>query len=344
MNTIILGKTGLKVHRNGFGALPIQRPDMAEAICILRRALDGGINFYDTARMYTDSEAKIGEAFSGQRQRVILATKTRGLTPQAIADDLHTSLKELKTDYIDIYQLHWVSKVYRPDDGTGLYEAMLAAKAAGKIRYIGITAHNADLALEAAASGLYDTVQYPLNYLSSERELGLIELCRAGGVGLLGMKALSGGLLANNPTACFAFMHQFGNVLPLWGVQTMDQLEDFLALEADPPELTPQIQATIAKDRAELDKAFCRGCGYCLPCPVDIPINDVARIALTLGRMRWENFTTPDWQAKVARAADCINCGICAKRCPYGLETPRLVKENWAFYQKFVKEKDVSVL
>lgn len=344
MNTITLGKTGLKPHRNGFGALPIQRADKTEATRILRRALDAGINFYDTARMYTDSEAKIGEAFSGQRQRVILATKTRGLTPEAVADDLHTSLKDLRTDYIDIYQLHWAAKAYRPDDGTGLYEAMLAAKEAGKIRCIGITAHNADVALEAAASGLYDTVQYPLNYLSSERELGLIELCRAGGVGLLGMKVLSGGLLANNPPACFAFIHQFGNVLPLWGVQTLDQLEDFLALEADPPGLTPQIQAAIAKDRAELDKAFCRGCGYCLPCPVGIPINDVARMALTLGRMRWENFTTPDWQKKVATAANCINCGLCAKRCPYGLETPRLVKENWDFYQNFVKEKGVSVL
>lgn len=344
MNTVTLGKTGLKAHRNAFGALPIQRTDKAEVVRILRRALDGGINFYDTARMYTDSEEKIGEAFTGLRDRVILATKTRGLTPEAIETDLHTSLKDLKTDYIDVYQLHWASKAYRPGDGSGLYEAMQEAKQAGKIRFIGITAHSADVALDAAASGLYDTVQYPLNYLSSERELGLIELCRAGGVGLLGMKVLSGGLLANNPPACFAFIHQFGNVLPLWGVQTMDQLEQFLALEADPPGLTPEMQAVIAKDRAELDKAFCRGCGYCLPCPVDIPINDVARIALTLGRMRWESFTTPDWQKKIARAAGCINCGLCAKRCPYSLETPRLVKENWEFYQKFVVEKGVSVL
>ena len=232
----------------------------------------------------------------------------------------------------------------RPGVGSGLYEAMQEAKHAGKIRFIGITAHGADVALDAAASGLYDTVQYPLNYLSSDRELGLIELARTNNVGVLGMKVLSGGLLANNPAACFAFIHQFGNVLPLWGIQTMEQLEQFLALEADPPALSPEMQAVIAKDRAELDKAFCRGCGYCLPCPVDIPINDVARISLTLGRMRWEDFTTPDWQKKVAKSADCIHCGVCAKRCPYGLETPRLVAENWEFYQRFVKEKGVSIL
>ena len=294
--------------------------------------------------MYTDSEEKIGEAFSGMRDQVILATKTRGLTPEAIAQDLDSSLKQLRTDYIDIYQLHWATQMYRPGDGSGLYEAMLKARQAGKIRFIGITAHGADVALEAAASGLYDTVQYPLNYLSSERELGLIELARAENVGLLGMKVLSGGLLANNPTACFAFIHKFGNVLPLWGVQTMDQLEQFIALEANPPTLTPELEAAIAKDRAELDKAFCRGCGYCLPCPVNIPISDVARMSLTLGRMRWEDFTTPAWQHKVAKAAECIDCGVCAKRCPYSLDTPRLVKENWEFYRRFVQDKGISCL
>ena len=344
MKTITLGRTGLKVSRNAFGALPIQRTAQDEAVRIFKRAFDGGVNFYDTARMYTDSEAKIGAAFSGLRGQVILATKTRGLTPEAIFKDLETSLKDLKTDYIDIYQLHWAAKAYRPGDGSGLYEAMLEARDQGKIRFIGITAHGADVALDAAASGLYDTVQYPLNYLSSDRELGLIELARTNNVGVLGMKVLSGGLLANNPAACFAFIHQFGNVLPLWGIQTMEQLEQFLALEADPPVLSPEMQAVIAKDRAELNKAFCRGCGYCLPCPVGIPINDVARISLTLGRMRWEDFTTPDWQKKVAKSADCIHCGVCAKRCPYGLETPRLVAENWEFYQRFVKEKGVSIL
>ncbi len=341
---ITLGRTGLQVHRNAFGALPIQRTEKDEAVRILRRALDGGINFYDTARMYTDSEEKIGAAFSGLRDQVLIATKTRGLTPEAVAKDLDASLAQLKTDYIDVYQLHWAARAYRPGDGSGLYEAMLEARQAGKIRFIGITAHGVDVALDAAASGLYDTVQYPLNYLSSERELGLIELARSNGVGLLGMKVLSGGLLANNPAACFAFIHQFGNVLPLWGIQTMEQLEQFLAMEADAPALTPKMQAVIAKDRAELDKAFCRGCGYCLPCPADIPISDVARIALTLGRMRWEDFTTPEWQKKVARSAGCIHCGVCAKRCPYGLDTPRLVEENWEFYQRFVKEKGISVL
>ena len=344
MRKIFLGNTGIEVSRNAFGALPIQRTEKFEAVRILRRAQDAGINFYDTARMYTDSEEKLGAAFAGSRDKIILATKTRALTPEGIAEDLETSLKMLRTDYIDIYQLHWAAKVYRPGDGSGLYEAMLAARKAGKIRHIGITAHGADVALEAAASGLYATVQYPLNYLSSERELGLIDICRKNGVGLIAMKALSGGLLTNNLPACFAFLHQFGNVLPIWGIQAMPQLEDFLALEADPPVLDAEILASIAKDRAELNKAFCRGCGYCLPCPVEIPINDVARMSLTLGRMPWQMFTTPEWQKKVARAADCIHCGVCAKRCPYELDTPRLVAENWDFYKHFVEEKGISCL
>ena len=341
MRKIVLGNTGLEVSRNAFGALPIQRTEKSEAVRILRRALAAGINFYDTARMYTDSEEKIGAAFEDSRDKIIIATKSTARTPEGIAQDLAASLKNLRTDYIDIYQLHWAPKVYRPGDGSGLYEAMEAAREAGKIRHIGITAHSADVALEAADSGLYATVQYPLNYLSSDRELGLIDLCREKGVGLIAMKALSGGLLTNNLPASFAFMHQIGTVLPIWGVQTMDQLEDFIALEADPPALDPEMLASIAKDRAELDKAFCRGCGYCLPCPVEIPINDVARIALTLGRMPWQMFTTPEWQAKVAKAELCINCRLCAKRCPYGLDTPQLVRENWAFYQKFIDEKGV---
>jgi aryl-alcohol dehydrogenase-like predicted oxidoreductase len=339
---VILGNTGLKVHRNAFGALPIQRTDKSEAVRILKRALEKGINFDDTARLYTDSEEKIGAAFKDTRDRVIIASKSKELTPEAIVNDLHTSLGHLKTDYLDIYQLHWAARVYRPGDGSGIYETMLEARQAGKIRFIGITAHSVDVALEALDSGLYDTVQYPLNYLSSDRELSLIKLAHAKGVGLLGMKALSGGLLADNLAACFAFMHQFGNVLPLWGIQTMEELEQFLALEADSPELTLEIQMIINKDRAELNKAFCRGCGYCLPCPMGIPIFDVARMELALGRLRWENLTTPEEQKKIAKAADCTNCGLCAKRCPYKLDTPRLVKENWDFYRNFVKEKGIS--
>lgn len=342
MRQITLGRTGLLAGRNGFGALPIQRTAKAEVVRILHRALDGGINFYDTARLYTDSEEKIGQAFHDRRDKVLLASKTRGQTPRDIFQDLETSLKNLRTDYLDLYQLHWAQKVYAPGDGSGLYEAMLEARAQGKIRFIGLTAHGGDIALGAAESGLYDVIQYPLNYLSSPAELALIDLCRDRNIGLLAMKALSGGMLTNHVDACFAFLHQFGTLLPLWGIQIMEHLEQFLALEAEPPALDAARLALIAEDRAELDKAFCRGCGYCLPCPVNIPINDAARMSLTLNRMRWQDFTTPAWQEKMALCADCIDCGRCARRCPYKLDTPRLIHENWAYYQNFLREKGLA--
>ncbi len=342
MRQITLGRTGLLVSRNGFGSLPIQRTDKPEVVRILRKALDSGINFYDTARVYTDSEEKIGAAFGDRRDKAIIATKTTGQTAEAIFKDLETSLKNLQTDYIDVYQLHWAKQVYAPGDGSGVYEAMLKAKEQGKIRFIGLTAHGADIALSAAESGLYDTVQYPLNYLSSKGELALIDVCRDKSIGLLAMKALSGGLLTNHVDACFAFLHQFGNVVPIWGIQLMEHLEEFLSLEENPPALNAAMQAVIAQDRKELDKAFCRGCGYCLPCPVNIPINDAARISLTLHRMPWQGFTTPAWQEKMALCADCIDCGQCAKRCPYELDTPRLIRENWAYYRNFLKEKGLA--
>ena len=193
MQEITLGKTGITVVQNAFGALPIQRVSMEEAVKLLRRAYDGGMRYFDTARAYSDSEEKLGEAFDGMRDKVFIATKTAAKTPEGFWRDLETSLKNLRTDYIDVYQFHCVQQCYRPGDGTGMYECMLEAKKQGKIRHIGVTAHKIGIAKECAESGLYETMQFPFSYLSGKQELELVEICQKQNMGFICMKALAGG-------------------------------------------------------------------------------------------------------------------------------------------------------
>ena len=200
MKQITLGKTGITVPQNAFGALPIQRVSKEMAVKLLRRAYEGGMRFFDTARAYSDSEEKVGAAFDGMREKVFIATKTGAKTPEEFWNHLETSLRNLRTDYVDLYQFHCADQCYRPGDGTGLYECMLEAKRQGKIRHIGITAHKLYIAEEIVESGLYETLQYPFSYLSSEREKQLVENCKKADMGFIAMKALAGGLI--NRAAC----------------------------------------------------------------------------------------------------------------------------------------------
>ncbi len=336
MDTIRLGRTELQVTRLGFGALPIQRISLAEAERILRRAVDAGVNFIDTARAYTDSEEKIGSALGDQRHKIILATKGRAIDAKALEDSLHTSLKNLRTDYVDIFQFHNPNTVPVPDDGSGVYEAALAAKKAGKIRFLGLTAHSVDNAFQAARSGFYDTVQFPFSLLSSGRDLEVPGVCSENDIGFIAMKAVGGGLIRNIPAA-FAFIRHYENVVPIWGIQRMEELEEFLALEAAPPTWDEALQRAAAIEREELGQSFCRGCGYCLPCPADIDIPFVARVMLMLRRAPASSSLLPEHKAKIDQAFSCLHCGACKPRCPYHLDTPELVRKNAEGYREYLK-------
>ena len=224
MKQIVLGKTGITTPQNAFGALPVQRVDMNTAVKLLRRAYEGGMTFFDTARAYSDSEEKLGEAFDGMRDRIFISSKTQAKTPEKFWSDLETTLKNLRTDYLDIYQFHCASVCYRPGDGTGMYEAMVEAKKQGKIRHIGITAHLIGVAEDIVKSGLYETLQFPFSYLANEREIKLVEDTEKAGMGFIAMKGLAGGLLTNSK-ACMAFMSQY-NALPIWGIQREEELEE----------------------------------------------------------------------------------------------------------------------
>ena len=346
MKTVTLGKTGITVPQNGFGALPIQRVGMETAVQLLRRAYDGGMRFFDTARAYSDSEEKLGNAFSGYipRENIYITTKTMAKTPEQFWKDLGTSLQMLKTDYIDVFQFHCAGTCYRLGDGSGMYEAMLEAKAQGRIRHIGITCHLIAVAEEVVKSGLYETLQYPFSYLSTERELKLVDDCRAAGMGFIAMKGLAGGLL-NKSKPCMAFMLQFDNVIPIWGVQRAHELEEWLAFFNEAPVMDEENAAIIAADKKELQGDFCRGCGYCMPCPAGIMINQCARISQMVRRAPSANWLSEKMQAEMKKIENCRHCGACVKKCPYGLDTPALLQKNYEDYRRILAgEVSVAVL
>ena len=343
MDRVTLGKTGITVCRNGFGALPIQRIGKEDAAYLVRKAYENGVNFFDTARAYTDSEEKLGYATSSFRDKIYIATKTAAMNGEELKKDLETSLSLLKTDYIDIYQFHNPPFCPKPGDGTGLYEAMVEAKKEGKIRHIGITNHRLGVAKEAIESGLYETLQFPFSYISGEKELELLNLCRENDMGFIAMKGLAGGLL-NNSRVCYAFMSQFDNVLPIWGVQRERELDEWLSYNNNPPVMDDEIKEIIEKDRKELSGDFCRGCGYCMPCPMGIQISECARMIQMIRRSPSESQLSEEARAMMANIHNCVKCGKCMDKCPYSLPIPTLLEKNLEDYEGIIEGRiEVSV-
>lgn len=337
MEYVVLGKTGLKVNKNGFGALPIQRISKEDAAALLQKAFQNGINYFDTARAYSDSEEKMGAALHEVRDQIIISTKTAAQNGEDLWKDLEMSLEKLQTDYIDLYQFHNPAFCPKPGDGSGLYEAALKAKEQGKIRHIGLTNHRIAVAKEAVLSGFYETLQFPFSYLASVEEVELVELCRQKEVGFIAMKGLAGGLIHNSASA-YAFMcqPQFAHVEPIWGIQREWELDEFLSYQEQAPELNATLLADIQKDKDQLAGEFCRGCGYCMPCPVGIEINNCARMSLMLRRAPQEAWLSEEWQEKMKKIENCLHCGSCMKKCPYGLNTPELLKRNYEDYKTFL--------
>ena len=333
-----LGKTNLEVNKNGFGALPIQRCNMAEAVEILRKAYENGINFYDTAHFYTDSEEKMGNAFEDiPREDIYLASKTAAETPEVFWSDLETSLKSMKTDYLDLYQFHNISFV--PKENDEVFKAMIEAKEKGMIRHIGITTHKITFANEAIESGLYETLQYPFSYLSGDEEIELVKKCEKNDVGFIAMKAMGGGLITNSK-ASFAFLNQFDNVLPIWGIQKISELDEFLSYDENTI-LDDELKSEIENDKKELGEDFCRGCGYCMPCPEDIKISTCARMSLWIRRFPTEPNMDEKTQKLMEDTKNCIECYACVDNCPYELDIPRLLKENYEDYQNVLTGKTI---
>ena len=240
----------------------------------------------------------------------------------------------MKTDHIDLFQFHQVTEVPDPDDPNGAYAGALIAKERGWIDHIGVTSHRVNIAEDCIASGLFETLQFPFSYISNDRDLALAEKCKEADMGYIAMKGLAGGLL-NNARACYAFMKGYDNVVPIWGIQKMEELEQWLALSREDPDMDPELDSFIRKDRQELSGSFCRSCGYCMPCPAGIEIYNCARMNMLLRRSLWQQYMTDEWREKMEKIKNCIGCRSCASRCPYQLDTPNLLKYMLKDYREF---------
>lgn len=337
MEKIRLGKTGLWVTKTSFGALPVQRIGHIEAKKLLRRAYEAGINYFDTANAYTDSEEKLGEALHDVRQHIIISTKSGGTDKKTVQTHIEESLRRLQTDYIDLFQFHNPAELPDINDPDGAFAAALEAKKQGKIRHIGITNHRLKVAQAAIDSGNFETLQFPFCYLASEKDLNLVRRCAANNMGFIAMKGLSGGML-NNAEACYAFMQQYENVVPIWGIQYEWELDQWLDLTERGVKMTHELQAVIDKDRKELAHNFCRSCGYCLPCTAGIDIPQAARMAMLLRRSPYQPYMTDEWHAKMHKIEDCVHCNDCKSRCPYELDTPELLQAMLKDYDVFYAE------
>ena len=334
MDKIRLGRTELYVSKTAFGALPIQRISHADAVKLVRRAYESGINYFDTANAYTDSEEKLGAALHDVRHEVIISTKSGGGDKKTVQAHIEESLRRLQTDYIDLFQFHNPAQLPDPEDPDGPFAAVLEAKQKGYIRHIGITNHRLKVACAAIDSGNFETMQFPFCYLAAPQDLEIVEKCKAADMGFIAMKGLSGGLL-NNAEACYAFMQEYPNVVPIWGIQREEELDQWLELTARDPHVTPEIQAVIDKDRKELAGNFCRSCGYCLPCTAGIDIPQAARMSALLRRSPYQPYMSDEWYAKMHKIEECVHCDACKSRCPYGLDTPALLQRMLADYDAF---------
>ena len=334
MRKIRLGKTELMVTSTAMGCLPVQRCDEDYAVRLLRAAYEGGINYFDTANAYTDSEKKIGLALSGVRDKIVISTKSAARDKAGVLAHIENSLRMMKTDYIDLFQFHQVTEVPDPNDPNGAYAGALEAKERGWIRHIGVTSHRVNIAEDCIASGLFETLQFPFSYISSERDLALAQKCKEADMGFIAMKGLAGGML-NNARACHAFMKSHDNVVPIWGIQKLEELEQWLALAEEDPDLDEELSAFIRQERQELSGSFCRSCGYCMPCPAGIEIFNCARMNMLLRRSPWQQYMTDAWREKMEKINDCIGCHSCSSRCPYQLDTPNLLKYMLKDYREF---------
>ncbi len=335
MEKIRLGKTDMMVSKVGLGGVPIQKVSEDEAAAIVRRCLDSGVTFFDTAVEYTNSEARIGKAVHGQREGVILATKSNYGTRQEVESNLKKSLKQLGVTSIDLYQFHGISdfdtyaKVIDPN---GPMAVVQEAKRAGLVKHIGITSHQIDVAKEAVKSGVFETLMFPFNFISCEPADELLPLTREYDVGFIAMKPLAGGRL-QNATLAFKYLSQFPDVVSIPGIQRVNEIAEIVQVIQGPRQMTGEEQSEMQRLRKELGIRFCRRCGYCEPCPEGVPVLFLMDIIPFMINMPPQVVFADGIASRVEKAANCNKCGECEAKCPYGLPIMELLDEHSSFYQ-----------
>ena len=335
MNYFVLGKTGLRVSEVGFGGIPIIRISADEAVSVLKRAYDKGVTFYDTANAYRDSEAKIGQAFENMRDKVVIATKTQKRDGKGASEHLENSLKMLRTDYIDLFQLHQVAQekdweaIISPG---GALEAVTRAKDQGKIRHLGITSHSLPMAIKLIKTGLFSTIQFPFNFIEKDAKDELHQTARKLNLGILAMKPFAGGMIDNAKIA-FKFLRQYPDVLPIPGFHSIESVDEILSLYTKSNEVTDEDLATMDKYRDELGRQFCRRCEYCQPCPKGVMITPAMGYRVVSMRMS-PKVAAESLRQVMETVPQCVNCGVCITRCPYNLPIPEMIKKHYDLFEQ----------
>jgi len=330
MKRMVLGQTGIEAVRMGFGGIPIQRVSETQAVEVVLYALEKGMDFIDTSRMYTNSETRIGKALKESGKKVAVATKSFARSADGIQRDVETSLKELQRDYIDLYQCHGISsdEEYRlVTSPNGALEGLLRAKEQGLIGHVGITSHSLDLLEKVLEDGLFETIMVCLSFLEPAAEEKILPKAHAKNVGVIAMKPFSGGVI-EAPEIALKWVLSFPDILVLAGVEHKELIDlNWQVFQGDYGMVDSEKQM-MEEIRKEFDKKFCRRCDYCQPCPAEIPIQFVLGLRSMIKRAGTSMMQTPMLRNMLEKAVNCTECGDCLDRCPYGLPIPDMIKTN----------------
>jgi predicted aldo/keto reductase-like oxidoreductase len=332
-----LGRTNIEVFPIGFGGIPIQRVPVDEAVKIIKRAIELGVNFIDTARAYTDSEIKIGKALKDMNKRIYISSKSQNRTKAGILEDIQTSLKNLGVEKIDIYHIHAVNdketlkRIFKPD---GAYYGLVEAKKRGWIDYIAVSSHINDILEELIKSDKFDVVQVAYNFIETEVEERIFPLALERDIGIIAMKPMGGGSI-DNPALSLKYVLQKDFLVPNPGMEKIEEVEENVKIALELSEITSQEYEEIERIRKETGKVFCRRCEYCQPCPQGVPISVIVRAKSFVKRIPKENLKNGWFYSAYQKAKNCIKCGVCLPRCPYSLPIPDLIEENLKFLDEY---------
>ena len=340
MEKMRFGKTELMVSKIALGGIPIQRLSISEAVNVVNGVLDLGVNFIDTANAYTDSEEKIGCALKEiPRDSVIIATKSGARDKKTFFKHLHNSLQALGTDYIDIYQHH---NIATPEDYNtimregGVFEGMMEAVSAGKVRFPAFSSHSIPLAIQIMREERFAVVQLPFNYVDDEAKKEAIPLAKELDMGFIAMKPFGGGLL-NDAKLSIRYLSQFDNIVPDPGIEKLEEMEEIVRLVESGKQLEEDDEVTITRMKAELGNHWCHRCDYCQPCPQNIHISGVLTVESAIRRMPFHRVFDISGD-NMEKARNCIGCRECVSRCPYSLSIPELIDEKLVIWDRYLVE------
>ncbi|MCW3975329.1 MAG: aldo/keto reductase [Candidatus Bathyarchaeota archaeon] len=340
MEERILGKTNLKVKALGFGGIPIQRVSEEEAIEVVRRCYDLGINYFDTARLYSVSEDRIGKALEDVREKVFIATKSICRTESEFLQELDISLKDLRTEWIDVYQLHNVASKedwIKISSRGGALEAAYKALDRGKIKHLGITSHNSSILTEIVKKDIFEVIQIPYNYLSLMAKEELLPLCNKKNVGTVIMKPMAGGEFSRADVALKFILKDENVDVVIPGMMSVVEVEENVAITSHPYDLSADDLKLIEEDKNRLGTQFCRGCDYCQPCPQEIPISNILRVESFVKRLKGTDKLKELVKGSKEKVDSCIDCGECESRCPYHLPIREMFHEKIEYIDRNIK-------